>query len=66
MNGLRTAFKRLARNPGFTLLYGVSPEDPKSLAAATLWVVLPAAVATVFPVVRAMRIQPAETLRCEN
>ncbi|MGH9445908.1 MAG: FtsX-like permease family protein, partial [Terriglobia bacterium] len=53
--------------PGIrSLLYGISPQDPKSLAAAILFVALTAAVATVFPVVRAMRTQPAETLRCEN
>lgn len=48
------------------LLYGVSPQDPKSLAAATAFVAVVAAAATAMPVVRAIRTEPAETLRYEN
>jgi predicted permease len=49
-----------------SLLYGISPQDPKSLVLATLFVALVAAIATVFPGVRAIRTQPSETLRCEH
>jgi predicted permease len=53
--------------PGIrSLLYGISPQDPKSLVLAVLFVALTAAVATVFPAARAMRTQPSETLRCEH
>jgi predicted permease len=49
-----------------SLLYGISPEDPKSLAAAILFVMLTVALATLFPVVRAVRMEPAQALREEN
>jgi predicted permease len=49
-----------------SLVYGISPEDPKSLAAAILFVTATVALATVFPVIRAIRTEPAQTLRQEN
>jgi predicted permease len=53
--------------PGIrSLLYGMSPQDPKSLLVATLFVALTAALATVFPAARAIRTHPSETLRYEN
>jgi predicted permease len=48
------------------LLYGISPQDPKSLFFAILFVALTAGVATLFPVLRAIRSEPSETLRQEN
>ena len=56
----------LVAAPGIrSLLYGVSPQDPKSLAAASIFVALMAAAATVLPAIRAVRTEPSETLRCE-
>lgn len=49
-----------------SLLYGVAPSDPRSLAAAAVFVVLVAAVAIAIPVLRATRIAPAAALRQEN
>lgn len=49
-----------------SLLYGISPEDPRSLVTAILFVALTAALATLFPVLRAIRTEPAQTLREEN
>ncbi len=49
-----------------SLLYGISPQDPKSLAAATIFVVVVAAAATTLPAVRATHTNPSETLRYEN
>jgi ABC-type antimicrobial peptide transport system permease subunit len=47
------------------LLYGVSPRDPASLLAATLFVVVVAMVATYVPAVRAARVDPVVALRRE-
>ena len=49
-----------------SLLYGISPADPKSLAAAIFFVAFTTVLATLFPVVRAIRTEPANTLREEN
>jgi predicted permease len=49
-----------------SLLYGISPEDPRSLAASILFVTVTVALATLVPVVRAIRTEPAETLREET
>jgi putative ABC transport system permease protein len=49
-----------------SLLYGVAPSDPRSLAAAAVFVALVAAVAVAIPVVRATHIQPAAALRQEH
>jgi FtsX-like permease family len=48
------------------LLYGISPADPESLAAAVLFVALTTILATLFPVVRAIRTETAQTLREEH
>jgi ABC-type antimicrobial peptide transport system permease subunit len=48
-----------------SLLYGMSPNDPFSFAAAGLFVTLVAAIATVAPVLSATRVQPAEALRLD-
>ncbi len=57
----------LVAGPGIrSLLYGISPQDPKSLAAATIFVVVVAAVATALPAVRATHTGPSETLRHET
>lgn len=49
-----------------SLLYGVAPSDPRSLAAAAVFVALVAAVAIAIPVARATHIEPAAALRQEN
>jgi putative ABC transport system permease protein len=57
----------LAAGPAIrSLLYGISPQDPRSLVFAVLFVALTAAVATLLPVLRAIRTEPSETLRQEN
>ncbi len=48
-----------------SLLYGISPEDPKSLIAAMIFVALTAAAGTIFPAVRATRVDPMVALRYE-
>ena len=48
-----------------SMLYGVSPQDPKSLAAAMLFVALTAGVATLLPAIRATRVDPMVALRYE-
>lgn len=45
------------------LLYDVSPSDPRSLIAATVFVLAISAAATTIPALRATRIQPAAALR---
>jgi hypothetical protein len=57
----------LAAGPAIrSLLYGISPEDPASLAAAALFVVLVAAMGTAGPARRAVLIDPAAALRQDN
>jgi ABC-type antimicrobial peptide transport system permease subunit len=45
------------------LLYEVAPSDPLSMAAAAIFVVLVAALATLIPATRAARVDPAIALR---
>jgi ABC-type lipoprotein release transport system permease subunit len=47
------------------LLYGVSGTDPWTLGGASLLLLLVMAVASAIPARRAMRIDPAQTLRNE-
>jgi putative ABC transport system permease protein len=47
------------------LLFNVGPHDPASYAAVMLLLVLVALVATLIPACSAMRVEPAESLRCE-
>jgi putative ABC transport system permease protein len=49
-----------------SLLYGVAPSDPGSLAVAAVFVALVAAVAIAIPVIGATHIDPAAALRQEN
>ena len=49
-----------------SLLYGVTPSDPRSLAAAAVFVALVAAVALAIPLARATHIEPAAALRQET
>jgi predicted permease len=49
-----------------SLLYGVSPHDPASLATAGVLAILVAAAATVIPTAGAMHIVPADALRKEG
>jgi predicted permease len=48
-----------------TLLYGVSPQDPITLASATALLLGVVLLATVLPARRASRISPVEALRAE-
>jgi putative ABC transport system permease protein len=48
-----------------SLFFGVSASDPFTLAAACLLLLTAAAVATVYPTRRALRVDPAEALRAE-
>ncbi len=48
-----------------SLLYGISPQDPRALAAAAIFVGLIAIGATIGPASQAVQVQPAETLRIE-
>lgn len=49
-----------------SLLYGVSPQDPPSLAMAAVLAILVAAAATAIPTADAMHIEPAAALRKEG
>jgi predicted permease len=51
----------LARN----LLYGIAPADPLSLVLSTALIAIVAALATVVPAARALRVDPAIALRDE-
>ena len=59
--GLSIAFTRLLAG----MLYGVSPTDPFTLAAVILLTHAVAALASLFPAVRAARVQPMQVLRDE-
>jgi len=48
-----------------TLLYQVKPTDPGMLALPTLTILAAALLAAVPPVIHAVRIDPAKTLRAE-
>jgi hypothetical protein len=48
-----------------SLLYGISPQDPKSLIAAVIFVALTAAAGTIIPAVHAARVDPMVALRYE-
>ena len=47
------------------LLYGVSPADPISIAAAALFLIVVAALASLTPALRATRVDPTVALRQE-
>ena len=48
-----------------TLLYQVKPSDPRMLAFPALTIIAAALLAALPPVIRAIRINPADTLRAE-
>jgi len=60
MAGCMTVRKLLA-----TLLFGIGPGDPATLASATLVLMLAALAASAFPALRATRVDPATALREE-
>jgi ABC-type antimicrobial peptide transport system permease subunit len=47
------------------LLYGVSPVDPVSIAAAALFLIVVAGIASLIPALRAARVDPIIALRQE-
>jgi predicted permease len=47
------------------LLFGVSPTDPRTLAAAVCLLAAVAVAASAIPAVRASRVDPMDALRCE-
>jgi ABC-type lipoprotein release transport system permease subunit len=47
-------------------LFNVSPQDPKSILGAIMFVAGIASAATAAPVIRAINKEPAEALRYEN
>jgi hypothetical protein len=49
-----------------SLLYGISPWDPKSLFAAAIFVAIVALGATAVPVIRATHMEPTAALRRED
>ena len=56
----------LIAGPGIrSLLYGISPQDPKSFVAAMIFMALTAAGATILPAVRATAVDPMVALRYE-
>jgi ABC-type antimicrobial peptide transport system permease subunit len=61
--GLGAAFA--AGHAIHSLLYGISPQDPKSLIGAVIFVALTAAAGMIFPAVRATRVDPMVALRHE-
>ena len=48
-----------------SLLYGLQPNDPATLLAATLFLALVAIAASLLPALRAARIEPLAALRDE-
>ncbi len=48
-----------------SLLYGISPQDPESLAAALIFVGFTAGLATLLPAIRATKVDPIVALRYE-
>jgi ABC-type lipoprotein release transport system permease subunit len=48
-----------------SLLFGVGPSDPVTLAIATIALLTVAVAASAFPALRAMRIDPVSALREE-
>ena len=63
MAGL-TAFAGVARFLG-AMVFGVAPDDPLTVAAATLLLLVIAAGASWLPARRAARIDPADALRAD-
>jgi ABC-type antimicrobial peptide transport system permease subunit len=63
--GAGVALASVSGGPLRHRLYGLSPADPAAYASAALIFVLAAAAATFIPLRRALRVDPAVTLRSE-
>lgn len=48
-----------------SMIYGMRPTDPRNLVAAVLLLLTVALIAALFPALRAIRLDPAATLRQE-
>ena len=48
-----------------SLLYGIRPSDPLTFGAVIVLILLVTIAATLYPASRAMRVDPARTLRAE-
>jgi ABC-type antimicrobial peptide transport system permease subunit len=49
-----------------SLVYGISASDPASMAASAMFVAAIALLASIIPARRAIRIDPAESLRTDG
>jgi ABC-type antimicrobial peptide transport system permease subunit len=54
-----------AARPIETLVFGVSPSDPFTLAAVAVMLVLVALMASLVPAYRALRLDPVKVLRAD-
>ena len=50
---------------GFQPLWGVTPNDPATIVGVAAALIGMAAIATVVPAIRILRLNPADTLRAE-
>ena len=63
--GLGVVFASVLTRFLSTLLYGIAPTDPLTFASVALLLALVALLACYLPALRATRVDPIETLRCQ-